>query len=388
MAVPIKYSFRSVVVRWKSSLLAITGIGLVVAVFVGLLSMASGFRLALRASGNPENAIVLEKGALSELGSSFSQAAGNWLGNDPRIARSSEGTPFISPELVGIVALPKRSDGELTNVGVRGVTPLGFRVRNEVSIVAGRRPEPGSFEVVVGRQAQSRIRALDLGSRISLMKHDFEVVGVLSAEGSVFDSEIWGDFDTMASVFNRAGTVNSLTVRLEHPSVLPSFDKDLQANLQYPLEMTGERQYYEDQAGPLSKFLQGLAVLVAVIMGIGAIFGAMNTMYAVVANRTREVGTLRMLGFPRSAILTTFVFEGVLLALVGGGLGCLLSFLMQMLTTSSTTASMSEVVFAFRVTTVDLVCGLLFAAIMGVIGSLLPALRAARLPIISALREM
>jgi putative ABC transport system permease protein len=317
VAVPIKYSLRSVVVRWKSSLLAITGIGLVVAVFVGLLSMASGFRLALRASGNPENAIVLEKGAMSELGSSFSQAAGNWLGNDPRIARSSEGTPFISPELVAIVALPKRSDGEVTNVGVRGVTPLAFRVRNEVSIVAGRHPERGSFEVVVGRQAQSRIRALDLGSRISLMKHDFEVVGVLSADGSVFDSEIWGDFDTMASAFNRAGTVNSLTVRLEHPSDLPSFDKDLQANLQYPLEMTGERQYYEDQAGPLSKFLQGLAAFVAVLMGIGAIFGAMNTMYAVVANRTREVGTLRMLGFPRSAILTTFVFEGVLLALVG-----------------------------------------------------------------------
>lgn len=387
MAVPIKYSLRSIVMRWKSTLFAIAGIGLVVAVFVGLLSMASGFRLALRASGNPGNAIVLEKGAMSELGSSFSQAAGNWLANDPRIAHSPDGKAFISPELVAIVALSKRSDGELTNVGVRGVTPAAFNVRKEVSIVEGRRPEPGSFEVIVGRQAQTRI-GLDLGSRVSLMKHDFEVVGVLSAEGSVFDSEIWGDFDTMASAFNRAGTVNSMTVRLEHPSVLPSFDKDLQANLQYPLEMTGERQYYEDQAGPFSKFLRGLAVFVATIMGIGAIFGAMNTMYAIVANRTREVGTLRMLGFPRSAILITFVFEGLLLALVGGGLGCLLSFLMEMLTTSSTTASMSEVVFAFRVTTVDLACGLLFAATLGVLGSVLPALRAARLPIISALREM
>ena len=388
MTVPIKYSLRSMAVRWKSSLLAVSGIGLCVAVFVGLLSMASGFRVALRASGSPENALVLEKGAMSELGSSFSQAAGNWLGNDPRIAHSSEGTPLISPELVAIVALPRRNDGELTNVGVRGVTPVGFKVRNEVSIVAGRRPEPGSFEVVVGRQAQRRVRALDVGSRISLMKHDFEVVGVLSAEGSVFDSEIWGDFDTMASAFGRAGTVNSLTVRLEHPSVLPSFDKDLQANLQYPLEMTGERQYYEDQAGPLSKFLRGLAVFVAVVMGIGAIFGAMNTMYAVVAKRTREIGTLRMLGFRRSAILTTFVFEGLLLALMGGGVGCLLSFLMETLTTSSTTASMSEVVFAFRVTTLDLACGILFAAVMGLIGSLLPALRAARLPIISALRDV
>lgn len=388
MAVPIKYSLRSIIVRWNSTLFATAGIGLVVAVFVGLLSMASGFRLALRASGNPGNAIVLEKGALSELGSSFRQAAGNWLGTDARIAHSPDGTPLISPELVTIVALPKRSDGELTNVGVRGVTPAAFKVRNEVSIIAGRRPEPGSFEVVVGRQAQSRVRALDVGSRISLMKHDFEVVGILSADGSVFDSEIWGDFDTMASAFNRAGMVNSLTVRLENPSVVPSFDKDLQANLQYPLEMTGERQYYEDQAGPLSNFLRGLAVFVAVIMGIGAIFGAMNTMYAVVANRTREVGTLRMLGFSRSAILITFVLEGLLLALVGGGLGCVLSFLMQTLTTSSNTASMSEVVFAFQVTAVDLECGLLFAAIMGVLGSLLPALRAARLPIISALREM
>jgi len=387
MALPIGYSLRSLAVRWKSTLLAMIGIGLVVAVFVGLLSMASGFRLALRASGTVGNAIVLQKGAMSELGSSFSKAAGDWVADDSRIAHGSDGAPLVSPELVAVVALPNRSDGELSNIGVRGVTPAAFNVRNGVTIVEGRRALPGLFEIMVGRQALNRIRGLDVGSQISMMKRGFEVVGVFSAEGSSFESEIWGDFDAMASAFNRAGTENSLTVRLADPSVLPSFDRELQANLQYPLEMMGERKYYEDQAGPLSRFLGGLAAFVAVVMGIGAVFAAMNTMYAIVANRTREVGTLRALGFSRSAVLMAFVLEGLFLAVAGGGLGCLLSFLMNGLRTSSTTASMSEIVFAFRVTPVDLGYGLLFAATMGVIGSLLPALRAARMPIISALRE-
>jgi len=387
MALPIAYSFRSLGVRWKSTLLAMLGIGLVVAVFVGLLSMSSGFRLALRASGSPGNAIVLEKGAQSELGSSFSKAASDWVADDSRIARSTDGAPLVSPELAIVVALPKRRDGELTNIGVRGVTPAASNVRNGVALVEGRRVQPGLFEIMVGRQAQNRIRGLDVGSRIFMMKNEFKVVGVFSAEGSSFESEIWGDLDAMASAFNRAGTESSLTVRLADPSVLPSFDRELQANLQYPLEMMGERKYYEDQAGPLSRFLGGLAAFVAVVMGIGAVFAAMNTMYAIVANRTREVGTLRALGFSRSAVLMAFVLEGLFLAVAGGGLGCLLSFLMNGLRTSSTTASMSEIVFAFRVTPVDLGYGLLFAATMGVIGSLLPALRAARLPIISALCE-
>ena len=387
MALPIAYSFRSLIVRWKSTLLAVLGIGLVVAVFVGLLSMASGFRLALRASGNTGNAIVLQKGAMSELGSSFSKAAGDWLAGDSRIAHGLDGAPLVSQELVEVVALPRRRDNELSNVGVRGVTPAAFNVRNGVTIVEGRRAQPGLFEIMVGRQAQMRIRGAEVGSRISLMKREFEVVGVFADAGSSFESEIWGDFDAMASAFNRAGTENSLTVRLADPGALPAFDRELQTNLQYPLEMTGERQYYEDQAGPLSRFLRGLAAFVAVVMGTGAVFAAMNTMYAIVANRTREVGTLRTLGFSRSSVLMAFVLEGLFLAVAGGGLGCLLSLLVNGLNTSSTTASMSEIVFAFRVTPVDLGYGLLFAATMGIIGSFLPAFRAARLPIISALRE-
>jgi putative ABC transport system permease protein len=386
MALPIIYSLRSMGVRWKSTLLATIGIGLVVAVFVGLLSMASGFRLALRASGSPENAIVLEKGAMSELGSSFSKAAGDWVADDPRIARGGDGVPLVSPELVAVVALPKRSDGELTNLGIRGVTPAAFKVRTGVTIVEGRRARPGLFEIIVGKQAEKRIRGLQIGSRISLMKREFEVVGAFSAEGSSFESEIWGDFDAMASAFNRAGTENSLTVRLADSSVLHALDRELEANLQYPLTITNEREYYEGEAGPLIGFLRGLAAFVGVVMGIGAIFAAMNTMYAIVANRTREVGTLRALGFSRSAVLMAFVLEGLLLAVSGGALGCLLSILVNGMS-ASTTAGMGEISFAFRVTPADLGYGFLFAAMMGIIGSLLPAARAARLPIISALRQ-
>jgi ABC-type lipoprotein release transport system permease subunit len=386
MALPIAYSFRSLGVRWKSTLLAMLGIGLVVAVFVGLLSMSSGFRLALRASGSPGNAIVLEKGALSELGSSFSKAASDWVADDSRIARGNDGTPLVSPELVIVIAIPKRRDGELTNIGVRGVTSAAFNVRNGVALVEGRRVQPGLFEIMVGRHAQNHIRGLDVGSRVFMMKNEFKVVGVFSAEGSSFESEIWGDLDAMASAFNRAGTESSLTVRLADPNMLSIFDRELQANPQYRLQMIDERQYYEDQAGPLIELLRGLAAFVAVVMGIGAVFAAMNTMYAIVANRTREVGTLRALGFSRGAVLTAFVFEGFILAVAGGVLGCLLSFSMNELSTS-TTASMGEITFAFRVTPADLGYGLLFAATMGVVGSLLPAFRAARLPIISALRQ-
>jgi putative ABC transport system permease protein len=387
VGLPVTYSVRSLAVRWRATLLAMIGIGVVVAVFVALLSMAAGFRHALGSSGTAGNAIVLEKGALSELGSSFSTAAGEWVADDPRVARDADGAPLASPELVAVVALPRRSDAELTNVGIRGVTARAFSLRPGVSIVAGRRARAGLFEVAVGVQAQNRIRGLKIGSRVSLMRHEFEIVGVFAAAGSAFESEIWGDLAAMAAAFNRAGAESSLTVRLADPGLRPAFDRDLQANPQYPLTMTDERRYYEDQAGPLIDLLRGLAAFVGIVMGIGAIFAAMNTMYAMVANRTREVGTLRALGFPRVAILTAFVLEGLLLALAGGALGCLLALMMNLVSASST-AAMGEISFAFRVTPTDLGSGLTFAAAMGIIGSLLPACRAAQLPIVEALRQV
>jgi len=386
MALPINYSVRSLALRWKSTLLAMIGIALVVAVFVAVLSMASGFRRALRSSGHPGNAIVLQKGALSELGSSFSKAAGDWVSDDSRVAHTAGGTAWASPELAGVVALPGRPDAQLMNVGIRGVTAMAFAVRPEVVLVAGRRPRAGLFEIIVGRQTSARIRGLEIGSRISLLRQPFEVVGVFSADGSALESEVWGDLDAMSSVFNRAGSESSLTVRLEDAKVLPAFDRELRANLQFPLTMTDEQKYYEEQAGPLLGFLRSLAIFVGVVMGIGAVFAAMNTMYALVAARTREVGTLRALGFSRSAVLITFVFEGLVVAAVGGVAGCMLSLSMSG-ARASTAAGLGELSFAFRTAPADVGCGLLFAAAMGMIGSVLPAARAARLPIVSALRK-
>jgi len=348
--------------------------------------MASGFRLALRASGSAGNAIVLQKGALSELGSSFSGAAGDSVADDPRVEHSPDGAALASPELVLVVALARRSDGQLTNLGIRGVTPAGFNLRRGVALLEGRRPHEGLSEIIVGRRAQRLIQGLEVGSRISLLRHPFEVVGVFSDEGSSFESELWGDFAAMGSAFNRPGTESSLTVRLRDPQTLPAFDRDLRASLQYPLTMTGEREYYEGQAGRLVGFLRSLAVFVGVVTGIGAVFAAMNTMYAIVASRTREVGTLRALGFSRSAVLMAFVLEGLTLAMAGGLLGCLLSLLTNGLS-GSAWASLGDISFAFRVTPADLGYGLLFAAAMGITGSLLPASRAARLPLVVALRR-
>jgi putative ABC transport system permease protein len=383
---PLSYNLKSLFVRWKSAALAILGVGLVVTVFVGLLAMATGFQLALRETGSTQNAIVLQQGSQSELSSSIPKEAGERVADDPRIARGADGQPLVSPELVTIVALPRRSDGELSNITVRGVTPAAFNVRSGVRIIAGRSLRPGLFEVIVGKSVRDRIRGLEVGGKVRLIKSEFDVVGVMDTGGSAFESEIWGDFDAMGSAFNRAGSENSLTVRLADATAVGAFDRDLEADPRFHLEAKSERQYYEDEAGPLSKFLWGLAMFVSVVMGLGAVFGAMNTMNAVVAARSREVGTLRALGFSRTIILVGFVFEGVMLALAGGVLGCLVSLLINGLR-ATTTENRGEIAFAFHVTAVDLTYGLLFAVIMGIVGSLLPAFRAARMPIVAALRE-
>ena len=286
-----------------------------------------------------------------------------------------------------IVALPRREGGALANATVRAVTNKAFAVRNGITIVQGRSFRPGLYEIIVGKRTQERMRGVDLGSKISLMRRQFEVVGIFTADGSSFESEIWGDLDAMGSAFNRSGTQNSLTVRLADASTLAGFNRDLKANPRFQLEAKQERQYYADQAGAFSSFLLGLAIFVSVVMGVGALFGAMNTMYAIVAARTREIGTLRALGFSRLSILATFVLESTSLALVGGLLGCLIALSFNGFGAATFGPNMSEIAFAFRITPRDLLAALMFTLTMGIMGGLLPALRAARLPITSALRE-
>src|SRR5271167_3187493 len=387
MALPLSYNIRNLRSRWKVTLLAIFGIALVVAAFVTILSMARGFNIALSSTGSDNNAIVTQRGSMSELSSWMNVSAANLVSVDPRVARGDDGKPLASCEVVVITARPAKESGYPTNITFRGVTPKAFQVRNGIKIVEGRTFTPGLFEVIVGKKIADRLQGVDVGSTISIQRKNWKVVGLFTADGSSFESEIWGDYDAMAPAIGRNGGCESLTARLTSPAVLAGFDKDVRANPRVQLQMDSEPKYYENLAGPTAGALMGLAVFVAVVMGIGAVFGAMNTMYAIVSQRTREIGTLRALGFSRFSILFSFVMESVLLAAIGGLLGCLVALPMNGYTAATGTNSFSELAFAFRVTPQLLVVGLVFAVVMGVVGGLLPALRASRLPIPRALRE-
>ncbi len=388
MALPISYNVRSLLARWKVTMLAIGGIACVVAVFTVLLAMVSGFRTVLRATGQPQNAMVTQRGSNSELSSWIQRQNADFIQVDNRIARDEKGNPIASCEMVVITSLPRRNNGKPANVNVRGVDPSAFTVRNGVRMVQGRNFTPGLYEIIVGQRIQERVVGLDVGSRLRMNRHDWDVVGIFAADGGSFESEIWGDRNVLSGVFSRTAGCSSITARLRDVSQGPGFDKDLRANPGFQVELKPEIKYYSDQAGAVAGPLLAFAVFVAIVMGVGAVFGAMNTMYAIVAARTREVGTLRALGFSRRSILTAFVIESVFLALLGGGLGCLLSIPANGVTASTgLTASFSEIAFAFHITSADLMTGMIFAGLMGIVGGLMPAFRAARLPITSALRE-
>ncbi len=387
MALPISYNVRNLRSRWKVTLLAIFGIALVVAAFVTILSMARGFNIALSSTGSDNNAIITQRGSMSELSSWFDVNAASIVTVDPRVARGADGKPLASCEVVVITARPDKATGYPTNITFRGVTPNAFKVRNGIKMVEGRMFTPGLFEVIVGKKIADRVQGMAVGSIIPIQRKNWKVVGLFTADGSSFESEIWGDYDAMGPAIGRNGGCESLTVRLTSPAVLASFDKDLRANPQFQLQADSEKQYYENLAGPTAGALMGLAAFVAVVMGIGAVFGAMNTMYAIVSQRTREIGTLRALGFSRFSILISFVMESVLLAVLGGLLGCLVALPMNGFTAATGTNAFSEMAFAFRVTPPLLITGLVFAVLMGIAGGLLPALRASRMPITRALRE-
>ncbi len=389
MALPISYNVRNVRSRWRVSLLAVIGIALVVTVFVALLAMRTGFARALRATGIPENAMVVQRGSASELTSWVPLDHRNKIVVDSRVATGPDGAALASPEIVVVGSRPRRTDGLATNVTIRGVTPRAFEVRGGIEMVAGRRFTPGLDEMIVGSRIAERISGLDLGATIPLQRRNWKIVGIFTSRGGAFESEIWGDLDTMAGPFRRSGGSNSLVVRLSDPtSSLKAFDKWIRGDPEMQLQAVEERKYYEDQSGGLSNTLLFLVAFVSTTMGIGAVFGAMNTMYAIVAARTREIGTLRALGFSRRSILFSFVVESMLLAMAGGLLGCLLAAPVNGLSTASgQTPSFSEVAFAFHITADVLLWGVVFATIMGLVGGLLPAFRAAWRPITMALRE-
>ena len=386
MALPFTYNVRNLIVRWRVTTLAIGAIALVVAVLIVLISMAQGFRLALQATGSIDNAVLTQRGSTGELTSGISRDHANSVIVDSRVRRDPNGRPLASPEVFVVAALP-RQDGVLTNVSLRGVTPRAFEVRQGVRIIRGRSFQRGLNELIIGRRAAARYAGVDVGATVRLQRRDWLVTGVFEANGGGFESEVWGDLDVIAAAFNRRGGYQSVTLNLADPAQVETFNRELQKNPRFQVQLIQERKYYDDQSAQVSLPLLGLAAFVAIVMGIGAVFGAMNTMYAIVAARTREIGTLRALGFSRFSILASFVTESTLLALAGGILGCLIAIPANGMSSAVGGANFAEVAFAFRITPSTVVTGLVLAIVMGFAGGLLPAWRASRVPITAALRS-
>ncbi len=388
MGLILKYNLRSMLVRKATALMTAMGIAMVVAVFVMTLAIAQGFRATLVASGSPGNAIVMRKGATSENVSAVLKSELPMIESLPQVARDADGRPLASPELVVIISRPRVSDGKPANVPLRGVGPRAFDVRDAVRFVEGRRFTPGTREINVGLLAVRRFGGLSLGSTVSFGSARWTVVGVFTADDAEFESEVWGDVDLMIPAFQR-NEYQSVTVRLAEPSAFESFAAALEDDPRLNLRAQREPDYYAAQSQGMTTVIRIFGTFVTLILSIGAMFGAMNTMYAAVAYRTREVGTLRALGFPRTTIVAAFLVESVALALVGGIIGCVLALPVHGLSTGTTNmASFSEVAFKFRITPGLLAGGLVFAVVMGALGGLLPALRAARIPVSRALREI
>jgi putative ABC transport system permease protein len=390
MKIPIEYNVRSLIARWKLTLFAVVGLALVVGVLVTLLALAAGFGMALRANGRSDNATVTQSGSLSELTSWLGRDQANAISVDARVQRSQDGRPMASCEVVAVSNMTRRTDGQPTNVSLRGVAPVAFAVHDGIQIVAGRNFISGQYEAIAGRRIQDRIRGLQLGSTVTMLGKKWHIVGVFAAQGSsAFESEVWGDYNILLPIGHPDAGCSCLTVRLKDANSITGFAEQLQRDPQMQIEMINERSYYERQAGPVKAALLALSFIVAGVMGIGAAFGAMNTMNGLVTARGREIATLRAFGFSRISIVSGFLFESVFVALAGGIAGCLLVLpLNGWVTATGSTASFSEVAFALKFTPLTTIIGLVFAVLMGVIGGLIPALRASWVPVSAGLRQV
>jgi len=375
-------NLRSVRSRLASSSVIVVGIAGVVGVLVALLAMGAGFRAALERSGDPYRAIVLRGGSTAELSSG--------LGNEARdIVASMEGVAAASGELFMITDLPKRANQSMANVVVRGVEDAAFAIRPEIEIVAGRRFQPGRGEVIAGRGAVAQFEGVDLGAEIQFRDTVWTVVGTFEAAGSAYESEIWGDLRSAQSAFRTEGFLSSMRLRVEDPNVIARIAARVDADPRLDLEVSSEVDYYYGQAATLTTLITSFGYAVASIMAIGAVFAALNTMYAAVANRTVEIATLRALGFGGLPVVTSVLIEALVLAVAGGLLGAGLAYAIFNGMTVSTLnqASFSQVAFDFAVNAELMLLGLIWALALGAVGGLFPAVRAARLPITSALRR-
>lgn len=389
MAIPVIYNFRSVKARWTSAIVAVLGIAGTVGVFVAMLSLARGFKATLVSSGSADNAMVMRAGATSEMTGGVGIDAVKILQDAPGIARGADG-PLVTPEVVLIAPIPLISTGTDANVQIRGVSKNVLQIRNKVKIIEGRMFQPGLDEVVVGKNATKSYSGLTLGNTISLGNVRWKVVGIFDAGGTAFDSEVWTDAHLLGPAYNRPDTFfQSVTVHLTSPDALQQFKDAVTSDPRLNVDVTREVDYYSKQSTRLTTLITVLGGLIAAIMAIGAVFGALNTMYSAVAERGREIATMRALGFGGPSVVFSFVIEALLIAFVGGLIGCLVVLPLNGFTTGAMNLqTFSHLAFAFKITPELLIKGIIFALVMGFVGGFLPAVRAATQPVAQALREL
>lgn len=382
------FNLQTLPQRKGSAAAAMFGIAGVVAVLVGVLSIGQGFRRAMTVAGSPTTAIVLRSGSDSEMMSIIQREEANMIAEAPGIAkRGSEA--LSSPELFVVVNLPKRSTGTDANVPMRGVRPNAFFIRDKVKIVEGRTFEWGRNEVIVGRGAKMEFSGLDLGNALQFGQARWKVVGVFTADDGLPESEIWCDAAVLAPVYRRGSTYQTVIAKLSSAQSFRAFKDALTRDPRLNVKVVRETDFYAEQSQTLAKVITGLGSLIAGLMALGALFGALNTMYTAVASRHREIATLKALGFGSSPVVVSVVLESLLLALVGGTLGALIAWagFDGYRAATMNWSSFSQVTFAFDVTAGLLVQGIVYATAIGLIGGLFPAIRAARMPVASALRE-
>jgi putative ABC transport system permease protein len=389
MAIPVVYNLRSVKERWTSAVVAVLGIAGTVGVFIAMLSLAFGFKATLVSSGSADNAMVRRAGSTSEMDSSISLDQIKIMEDFPGVAHASTG-PLVTPEVVVIAPFPLRSTGTDANVQVRGVSPRALDVRTKIKMIEGRFYQPGLAELVVGRNVDKTYAGLSMGDSVKFGGGTWRVVGVFDAGGSAFDSEVWCDSHVLNQIYHRPENIyQSLTVHLDSAGSLQQFKDAATADPRLTVDVSPEIEYYAKQSRTLTTLIVVLGGIVAIVMGIGAVFGALNTMYSAVAERSREIATLRALGFGAGSVVLSFMIEALLISLMGGLLGAVAVLPLNGLTTGAMNwQTFSHLAFAFRITPFLLGLGLVFALLMGVLGGFFPALRAARRPVAPALRAM
>lgn len=385
--IPLSYTWRSLWTRRLTTTLTLSGIALVVFVFAAVLMLAHGVEETLVQTGSEENAIALRKAANSELVSQIDRDAANIMKTLPEVAVGSDGQPLVSTEVLVIINLTKRKSNDLGNISVRGVSPGAFQVRPQVKLKEGRLFQFGTHEIIIGSSVAERFNGCEIGEQLSFGGDQWTIVGIFDADGSAFESEIWGDVEQFMPAFGRP-IFSTVTVRLISPDRFDAMKERMQKDprTQY-IELKREITFYEEQSKVMANFIRILGIIVTIIFSIGAVIGAVITMYAAVSNRTIEIGTLRSLGFRRRNILTAFLIESIMLSIIGGAGGVVLASLMSFVRISTVNfGSFAELAFGFNMSPEIVFGSMIFSIVMGIVGGFFPALRAARLNIVNALR--